>query len=162
MITVKQDDKSGSILVNICNIKSSSVNAIRKAFYYIGKDLKQVSNDMILSKNKSGKIYSVRLGKTRKLHQSSASGEAPANLTGNLRKSIGFEVRGGSQLEFGSRSGPPSAGLSPKQNVADYAAALEVGSSRVAARPYLSPSIEKNRRNTTEHFERELERELNK
>lgn len=162
MIRIKYGSQNDNIKINIFRIGKSSVEGIRKAFYYIGKDLQQTSQQSILSKNKTGKVYLVRLGKIKKRHQASAEGQAPANLTGNLRKSIGYEVRGGDQMEFGSRNGPPAAGLSPKQNVADYAPFLEFGTSKMGARPFIQPSLMKNEGNIIQHFERELEKELNK
>lgn len=131
---------------------------IRKAFYYIGNDLRRTTQESILSGPKTGRTYLIRIGGRKINHTASAPGEAPANFTGNLRKSIGFEVRGGDKLEFGSRSGPPAAGLSPKQSVAEYSKYLELGTSKMAARPYLKPSITKNQQNAKQHFEREIER----
>jgi len=154
------DPNNRRVLLQIENISKLSKEGVRQAFYFIGKDLKQTSNDSILDKNKSGKTYLVRLGRTKRTHQASAPGEAPANITGNLRRSLGFEVRGSTQLEFGSRNGPPAAGVSPKQAVAEYSVYLELGTSKMAPRPYLKPSVEKNQGNTRQHFERELEKEF--
>jgi hypothetical protein len=150
--------------LQIANLSQSSYKGIRRAFYNIGKDLLTTSRDMILDAPKSGQVYIVKKGTRNFKHQASAPGEAPANLTGNLRKSIGFDVRGGEQLEFGSRSTAPAAGVSPNQNVAAYARALELGNPKhnLAKRPYLKPSIVSNQRNATEHFESAIKGEFDK
>lgn len=155
-----QDGDKISLVVD--NIKNANAKAIRMAMYFIGRDLVNTSQEMIQSKNKSGRVYLKRLGRVTRTHQASAPGEAPANFTGTLRKSLGFEVRGADQLEFGSRNGPPAAGLSDRQAVAKYSKFLEEGTSKIAARPYLKPSFDKNKGNILQHFERLLEEELTK
>ena len=135
---------------------------IRRAFYDIGKDLKATTNKLILDGPKTGRVYLIRIDGRLKRHQASAPGEAPANLTDNLRKSIGYDVKGAEELEFGSRSGPPAAGVSPKQNVAKYSVYLESGTSKMEPRPYLAPSIRDNQRNTQNHFERQIKKGFSK
>lgn len=162
MFSFKEDKQNPRIYKAIANIGQATSRGIRQAFYNIGNDLKKDSNDEILDGSKSGITYTIYSNKRKFKHQSSAPGEAPANLTGNLRKSIGFDIKGTTQLEFGSRSGPPAAGVSSRQHVADYAKALEVGNSRVAARPYLKPAFEHCERNIETYFAQEIEKELNK
>lgn len=62
-----------------------------------------------------------------KLHQASAPGEAPAGETGNLANSIQAQ-----------RTGPLSAEVSVS---AEYAF-IELGTSKIAARPYLAPALD--------------------
>jgi hypothetical protein len=162
MIKITASPENNKIIVQINNIAKASKEGIRKAFYFIGKDLVQTGNELILDQDKNGELYVKRLGGRLVRHRASSPGQPPANFTGNLRKSLGFDVRGSEQLEFGSRSGPPAAGVSPKQNVADYAKDLEVGSSKVEARPYLKPSVKLNERNSYTHFETQLKREITK
>lgn len=162
MFRVSLDPKSQKAFIHIENSGRAAKEGVRQAFYKLGKDLKATANKLILDGPKTGRTYLIRIGGRLKRHQASAPGEAPANLTGNLRKSIGFDVRGSESMEFGSRSGPPAAGISPKQNVAAYSKYLEVGSSKIAPRPYLKPSIEENSRNAIEHFTTEITRQLDK
>lgn len=160
MIKIIQDTGNERAFRSIREMPQRTQNAIRQAFYYIGKDLREYSQKLIASKNKSGRVYLVRVNGISRKHQSSAPGEAPANLTGNLKASLGFEVRGSEQMEFGSRAEAPKAGISPKQAVADYALSLEVGTSKMAARPYLKPAVDANTGNGVQHFERELQKEF--
>lgn len=76
---------------------------------------------------KTGRFY--RVSKTGKLHQASAPGEAPAVETGNLSNTVAQGV------SFPS----PTEGLISIN--AEYAALLEFGTLRMAARPYVTPAI---------------------
>jgi hypothetical protein len=155
----KSDPENEKVFLQIKNISELSKKGIRQAYYDIGKDLRQTTQELILDNDKSGKVYVRRLSGRLVRHQASAPGQAPANLTGNLRRSIGFDVRGGEQLEFGSRAGLPQGATAP-QAIAEYSKGLEVGTSKVAARPYLKPSIEQNNRNAFTRFEQRLKEEL--
>lgn len=162
MIKIQPASSNDKALQFTRQIDQKTRNAIRQAFYFIGKDLRQTSQQLIASKNKTGRIYRIRLNGVNIKHQASAPGEAPANLTGNLKASLGFDVRGSYEMEFGSRSEAPKAGVSPKQAVAKYSVYLELGTSKIAPRPYLKPSIDQNTGNGVQHFERELQRALTK
>lgn len=72
---------------------------------------------------RTGKLYP--RGKTE-THQASAPGEAPAPDTGTLRRSTQIEVF----------SGPSPRGVVTVN--AEYAAALELGTEKMAPRPFLS------------------------
>ena len=76
---------------------------------------------------KSGKFYR-RGGKT---HRASAPGEAPAVDSGELLRAIVFDVRG-MEVEIGAEAGAP------------YAELLEEGTSKMEARPWLEPAVEKH------------------
>lgn len=75
---------------------------------------------------KHGRLY--RVSKTGKPHQASAPGEAPAMDTGALANSIHTEMIG------------PLTGIVYTNQ--EYAAALEFGFARLAARPFMRPAVE--------------------
>jgi len=117
--------------------------AIRQTFFFMGRDLKKEISKAILSKEgKTGNVYNVRLkiksgrnkGKPgrRIRHQSSAPGETHADLSGDLRKSLGWKVHGTDSLEIGY-------GIT--KTAPEYAD-IEFGNDRVAARPSIRNSIE--------------------
>lgn len=62
-------------------------------------------------------------------HAPSAPGQPPHVDTGHLKDSIGFEMTG-------QTSGEVTAG-------ADYSAMLEYGTSRMPARPFLTPAVDR-------------------
>jgi len=98
---------------------------IRFGLYNFGTKLRKDIKAAILKKNKTGRIYNIRRGNRRIRHRASAKGEAPANLSGNLRASVGFEVKG-VDLKIGYRD------KSSKGNPVDYGKRLEVDLERNA------------------------------
>ncbi len=67
----------------------------------------------------------------RKMHRSSAPGEAPATDTGTLAARLSHEIRaGGFEATVGSD--------------VDYAGYLEFGTRGMAARPFLRPALRRN------------------
>ena len=69
---------------------------------------------------------------TETLYQASAPGEAPAQATGELRRTIATEVK---------KEGSSWAGYCGTR--LEYGLKLEVGDGKVAPRPWLRPSFEK-------------------
>lgn len=128
---------------------------IRHSMYQIGNDFVKTASKKILEKPKTGQTKIVRRGKTRRRfrHTASAPGEAPANLSGTLRRSLGFSVQGHSQVELGA--GKDGSGVK-------YARALEFGFSprNLKPRPYVVKSAEENFRNTGVHLENNIKKGL--
>ncbi len=105
--------------------------AIRSALIDIGLKNEGTARAMILAKNKTGRIYNVVIRGKRVKHQSSAPGQAPANMTGDLQESLGFQVAGSSWLLFGAGTA--------------YSRALELGNPKgnLEPRPFLSATVTK-------------------
>ena len=114
------------------NIAANTKFGIEKAFYFIGKDLTGEFNRQVLAKNKTGQLYIIRRGKTRRRHIASAPGETPANISGKYRKAIGFKVDGANQLIFG--------------NSAEHANFLESGTRFMKKRPGLGNTVKASER----------------
>lgn len=145
------------------NIKKS----IRNEFYKIGKVLVKTSRDM-MKEPKSGRTYQVTLGsKGKKLkrikdHISSAPGEAPAIITGALRDSVDFLVKGSEELHFGvnlEHITPDSGNAQWHNNVASYGKYLELGTVKMEKRPFLVPSMKKNGINLFVRLENDVKKE---
>lgn len=83
-----------------------------------------------LDKPGTGRVYKTRWGE----HRASAPGDTPARNTGELQRSITYEVR---------RDGDEVYGVIGSS--VDYAIHLEFGTSRMAARPFLRPALENNK-----------------
>jgi len=136
-------------LQNVALFQKAANKGITQAFYKMGKDLKKDAVNSIKSGTKTGKVYSVNVNGVTRLHRASAPGETPANLTGALAKSIGYDVSGSSyKMEYFADT--------------PYAAWLEDGTKNMSARPYLIATIDSNEKNTVEHFQTEIERAFKK
>ena len=112
---------------NIKQMPHQMRRGITRALHEAGKEMRDDSVKAIRAKGKTGIVYKIR----GRRHQSSARGEAPARLTGELIKSIDWLVLKGSLgLIYG-------AGDTPKAS--KYARRLEV----TLNRPYLKPAVRK-------------------
>lgn len=101
----------------------------------------ELEGDIVLSIQqgaKTGRIYK-RKGVT---HQASAPGQSPASDTGTLKKSIYSERARKLTYVVGSRI--------------VYALHLEYGTTRMAARPFFRPSVEKMAKQITGRLEQAI------
>lgn len=131
--TVKNMD--GHMFIRASTNQIITEKAIRQAWFTTGDDLMRTANDDILKGKKTGRIYYRKTPSgRRKKHQSSAPGESHANMTGALRKSMGWKVRG-HFLHFGYGQTKPAP---------DYADDIETGNKFIKARPSLRNSVTKN------------------
>lgn len=121
---------------------------IRLGFYNLGKKLVKDTSKDILRKPRFGRTYIIYKKGRRYRHKASVGGEAPANITGKLRRSLNFLVRGSSDLEFGYG-----------QN-AKYGKFLEKGTVKMAARPGLKINIDRNRVQGSTYIEQEIKKQL--
>ncbi len=115
---------------NISRILSGSAEALREVVEGSEPALASaiVLTDLIkqlLSQPGSG-VVRVSGGRS---HQASAPGEPPAVDTGNLRASVGFQIRGAGRVGIGVQAGAP------------YWKFLEFGTRFIDPRPFLRPAI---------------------
>lgn len=138
------------MVLNVRNLDKATRRGARQGFYKVGKSLKATANKNILEKPKSGKTYIVRRGPTgrRSRHIASARGESFANRSGAARSTLGFDVRGANQLEFGFR----------KNAQTEYTKFLE--DPNKLNRPTLKIAIKQNQRNSVKLLEREIKRNV--
>jgi len=158
MFKVTPDLANQKVIIQIRNLISTQKTAIRRAFYFSGKDLVKTSKAMIMEKPKHGRLYRLKKHGLTVLHRASAPGEAPANFTGALKNSVDFTVSGAEKMIFGSRLYFPDRKGTPAG--VKYGGYLEHGTKKIAPRPYLEPSIVKNYRNIQTHFEKHLKQKL--
>ena len=149
---LKADPRNKATIVKLENFHRLLRKGARRALYRIGSSHKRAANIEILRKPKGGRTY-IRIDKVgnRRRHIASAPGETHANMTGTLRKSVGFKVHGSDQVEFGY-------GVGSLHPAPDYAEALEFGTPRVAARPTLQNTMKAETKNTIKNVEREIMR----
>lgn len=143
---LKTDRQNRKVELQIAQSAQLTRRGIRTAYFRLGNDLVKEARRLILEGPKTGRVSRILRKVRRVKHQASAPGEAPANLSGLLRRSIAYQQRGGEQMEFGART--------------DYAPFLELGTRRISQRPYLISAVDAKSRNARDHFEREIEAEL--
>lgn len=133
MVTVlPKSKKDKQTMRNVAASTKAVKKGIRRSLFEIGRENQTYLRNLILDKNKNGRIYVIR----GKLHQASAPGEAPANLSGGLQKSVDFNVRGSTEMAFGEKK--------------PYGKYLERGTSRMAARPHVGRTVkERGNQNRT-------------
>lgn len=130
------DPKNEKTMLNLAQMPQKIKRGIRRGAYLSGKKLVRETRNRINDKPKSGRTYTIYTGiggkalRRPRKHIASAAGEAPAVISGSLRKSVDFKVRGNKRLDFGAGS-----------SSVEYARILEVGGStgrgRIAPRLYL-------------------------
>lgn len=111
-------------------VQSGYVEKTKKAIQQSAIMVHATAVQSITGGNKSGETY--QLYNPRRIHTASAPGEAPAADTGYLHSNIIFDI--------------DADGLGASiESRADYSAALEFGTSKMQARPFLQPAVEENR-----------------
>lgn len=141
-ITIKIDTKSKAVLVKIDEGVKFVKNGIRQALHKIGVENRRHARKLIRSKEKTGRLYLIH----GKVHRASAPGESPANLTGQLAKSIGFKANGAYSMEFFAK--------------ADYAGYLEDGTSKMARRPFMERTVKDKERDAERYLMEAVDREI--
>ena len=153
MIFEIKDQLSNSLAFkDIDAIGLRTKKGIRESFFKIGLDLKYTARRLIVDETKSGRIYTYNINGRIVRHISSAHLQSPANLTGKLLASIGYDITGSYSMVFGAG------------NFADvrYAKFLERGTVKMKQRPFLIRAINLNERNNYVTLNKKIEKELNK
>jgi len=151
MINFKHGRDNKRVYLLIEDIGDATHRSIRHAWFDLGRDLRKTASENILKKPKGGRTYYRRIkGGSRRKHVASAPGETHANLTGRLRRSLGWKVRGAESLEFGY-------GVDKDTTV--YAPFVENGTRRMRARPSLQIAVSQVSRNAETYFRKRFEDE---
>lgn len=104
---------------------------LKITLFSCAKHVEGEAKKSITAGGKTGRIYQRRTV----THQASAPGEAPASDTGRLVNSINSYLNG-SKLESFVVAG---------RGLVKYAAMLEFGTRKMAARPFMFPALEKSK-----------------
>lgn len=118
-----------------------SDRAVRRSFFELGDHLKrETSRDILDRASKRGRVYLIsdRRGRRRR-HRSSAPGQTHANLTGRLRRSLSWKVRGARSMDFGYGVSTTKRNAAP-----EYDEHVEFGTGRMAARPSIGNNVERH------------------
>jgi HK97 gp10 family phage protein len=110
-----------SRIPNVVGADAGITQGFKKGGILATRDLKR----SLTTGSRSGRVYVIG----GKKHTASAAGEMPAKVSGELARSVGYEV-GNKQLIIGEAA--PHAGY------------LEDGTSKMEARKHLKPVVERN------------------
>lgn len=138
--------QNAEVFATIKDIPKMTRRGLRQGMFKAGQALIGEANREILKGGKTGVIYirRDRAGRRRR-HLSSAPGETHANRSGTLRKSLSFQLRGSSEIEFGY-------GVSSGKEAPEYARFVEFGTTKMKARPSLNNALDAEQGNMTQHF----------
>ena len=103
---------------------------IKDGLHEIGAENVRHMRKLIRDKNKTGRLYFFR----GRIHQASAPGQAPANMSGRLARTAKYKVRGTYQMEFGDQK--------------FYGKFLEEGTSKMAKRPHVVRTVREKERDS--------------
>lgn len=109
---IKEGKNNRQVFLSIANMEENTHNGIRQGFFRLGRVMRLELRREVLKKNKTGIIYTNvrrKFGGLKRIHQSSAKKQTPANLSGNYRSSVRFKISGSQSMEFGIDSGAPYA-----------------------------------------------------
>ena len=144
MISVNESGNNDLVFLKMSESTRLTEFGLRKAWFAVGKDLLKSANKAVLAKPRKGRLYIFRGPRGgRRRHRASRPFESHANLTGKLRKSMQWKVRG-RDLDFGYGVANAKA--------PDYAPFVENGTTRMEPRPTLKNAIEENKRNAEQHL----------
>jgi HK97 gp10 family phage protein len=128
---------------------------IRRGAYITGTQLVKDARDKMTRSPKSGRTYKIYRGlggrrlSAPRIHRASAQNQYPAVVSGRLRASVDFKVRGSQNLEFGAGS-----------NTIEYAKFLETGTSKMAPRLFLKQTTRRLQNQTKTNLSRELNKSI--
>ena len=125
-VSIKVVDNTAFLIMK--RIVVNSAEGVRRGLLDVGPEIEREVVRRIKSPPKTGRYY-FRGGV---LHQASAPGESPADWTGTLAESVGFEVSSPREMKIGTRV-----------LIAPYGGAMEFGTKdgKIAPRPFLLPAI---------------------
>lgn len=123
MIEIKEASTNDRCILKILIAERATNLALTAAWKEVGTLLTNKLRYMIRNGPRTGRVYTFRGRK----HQASAPGEVPANRTGRLANSVGYEATGHHTLVFGEE--------------AEYASYLERGTKKMAPRPHLQVAV---------------------
>jgi len=130
---IEEGRKNKEIMLNFKNIDGNYARGLHRGFDRLGRLNVHKARLFVRKPPKTGRLYRIKGRKNR--HRASRVGESPANLFGNLARSIGFQING-SEMQFATYG--DSKGESVQIGGVAYGGWLEVGMKR----PFMSRTVE--------------------
>lgn len=144
MFSIRPNRMNRTVLITIDKAVPTTRKGIRHALTEVGKENTRHLQMLIKNPPKTGRFYRF---KDRK-HQASAPGQAPADRSGDLRKTAGYRVYGSDKMEFGDRM--------------FYGKFLEEGTKKMKARPHLLRTVREKERDNFVVLANYVHKELTK
>ncbi len=142
---IKLDASSQKKLRALQLVGNRARKGAEKGWYFVGKDATKIAATEIRDKTKkTGRFYIFKGKRIR----ASAPGEYPAKRSGDLARSLGWDVINYQEMQTTSRLD------------ADYPKELELGSQRIARRSYLARTARDNSMRYKNMMEHEIEKEV--
>ncbi|MDH3325170.1 MAG: hypothetical protein OEM38_00470 [Gammaproteobacteria bacterium] len=142
---ITQGRNNQAIELQIRNAPENAARGVRRGFHRLG-NLEVIHSRKLIRKGpKTGRLY--RIKGRKRMHRASAPGQAPANLTGSLARSIGYNIYG-NEMVFATR-GDESGPKKQANGGVPYGNWLDGGTRRIKPRPFLSA--------TANHFDNQAE-----
>ena len=123
------------ILLGFDRIHKNYKSGLHRGFDRLGRINVKQARLFIRKPPKTGLLY--RIKGRKRLHRASKAGESPANLFGNLARSIGFQING-MQMQFATYG--DERGEAVQSGGVSYGGRLEIGMNR----PFLIKTVKKH------------------
>lgn len=148
MLKFEADHRNKQVNTQLSELDDRTRRGIRQFWFALGKSLLKSFNKEVLRKPRSGRVYKIRRGRTKRRHVASSPGETPANISGTYRKSAGYQIQGTNQMTFGNSS--------------DYSGFLENGTTKMEPRPGLGNAVKETEGESLQDAATLIEREITK
>ena len=141
MIKIIEKKSEFNAALNGERIVNKSLN---QGLHEIGMENVTYMRKLVKQGSKTGKLYRIK----GRLHRASAPGEAPANLTGSLVRSMNYKVSSPYHLEFGDE--------------AEHGLYLEAGTRNMEKRPHIERTVIEKEKDNENSLIKAAEREFKK
>lgn len=142
--TIKLTPKGKDNLIGVLpKMDREFKGGVQAALNQAGFNLVKTAKDGMQRETKKGRVYKRR---GRRSRRASAAGQYPGIVTDQTINSVFFEIRGGSQMEFGIKDRAEGPKDLPKM--------LEEGTSKMKPRPTLGNSHKAREKDTLNYLRR--------
>lgn len=158
-MTLKISRQSREELARVKNLERLTKSGIEHGLFISARQMRKSAQDEITKGVKTGRLYprvtyttSAGTRKVKRNHRASAPGETHANISGKLKRSIGWRISW-QELDFGY-------GFQTRSPAPYYAKFVEFGTVKMAERPSLKNAIEANEANLVRNLTDEIGKRL--
>lgn len=133
---ITQGYRNKEIILEFKNTGKNAEIGLRQGLHRLGNLLTKRARKLIRKGPKTGRFY--RIKGRKRLHRASAPGQPPANLFGNLARSIGYQIIG-RDMYFETRGNENGQPVQP--GGVSYGRWLDSDEGVIKRRPFLSRTV---------------------